>query len=251
MVVRGVFDSYFKSMIEYVEEVGKAFKLDQKLTMEVFQMSVNVQLSQLSKMWKKSVAQQATYSVVADGNYVGDLKEMKLGQAKNTGRIQVVSTYEIADGDYQGKTVKRFDGLDNETSMGYFKGYCEIIGLDIPEDLELLQDTMDEFVANNTDLFNITVKTTKGEGDKTYSNVYVNGISEYTKAEEEQAEEEEAAEEEQTEEEEAAEEEEQAEEAEEVKAPLKQFKKPVQTSKPVASKPVASKPVAKPLPRKK
>jgi hypothetical protein len=73
--------------------------------------------------------------------------------------------------------------------MGYFKGYAEIIGLDIPEDIELLQDSMDTFVGNCGDLFNIHVKKGKSEdGTKDYTNIYVNGISDLVLGEEGQEE---------------------------------------------------------------
>lgn len=142
-------------------------------------MTVASKLSQLTKTWKKVQPVQPSFSNVSDGDYVGDLKEMKLTEAKKSGRLQVESSYEIADGEFAGKAVKRFDGIEEETGMGYFKGYCEVIGMEIPEDLELLQETMDAFVAGNTDLFNLTVRINNG-----YANVYVNGVSEFTKAEE-------------------------------------------------------------------
>ncbi len=139
-------------------------------------MAFSNKLSSLSKMWQQTASVQPSFSNVPEGDYVGDLKEMKLEEAKKSGRLQVVTTIEIADGDFVGKTVKRFDGLDKEQSIGYFKGLCEIIGLDIPDDIEALQEVMDDFIANNVDLYNITIKN----NDK-YSNVYVNGVSEYTK----------------------------------------------------------------------
>ena len=196
-------------------------------------MSVSNKLSSLSKMWKMVQPIQPSFSNVPEGEYVAELKEMKLDESKK-GRVQVTSTYEIADGEYEGKTVKRFDGLDTETNLGYFKGYCEIIGYDIPEDIELLQEGMDEFVANNPDLFNITIKI-----KDQYSNVYVNGVSEFVKGGEESEEEEateeveEAEAEEETTEEEVAEEEEE----QEVTPPARKV-----MAKPVAK--VAAKPVA-------
>lgn len=139
-------------------------------------MAVSNKLSSLSKLWKQTASVQPSFSNVPEGDYIGDLKEMKLEEAKKSARLQVVTTIEIADGDYAGKTVNRFDGLDKDQSIGYFKGLCEIIGLDIPDDIENLQEAMDSFIENNNDLFNITIKM----NDK-YSNVYINGVSEYTK----------------------------------------------------------------------
>jgi hypothetical protein len=201
-------------------------------------MAVNQALSQLSKSWKNATPQQAGFGFVPDGDYVGDLKELKLGESKNK-NMQIVVTYEIVDGDYTGKTLKQFHQLSNE-QIGYFKGFCEVIGLDLPDDANAWQEAMDEFVAGNNDLYNLHVKTKEGSQ---YSNTYLNGISEYTKSQE-------GVEEEQVEEEQQAEEEQQEEEQQEVKAPIKKFSKPVaQAQKPVA-KPVGQV-ATKVLPKRK
>lgn len=208
-------------------------------------MTANAKLSNLTKMWKKVTPIASGFSQVPDGSYVGDLKEMIIEEAKKSGRLQVTSTYEIVDGEFLGKTVKTFDGLDNETSAGYFKNTCEVIGLDLPEDAELWQETMDAFVGNpeRLDLYDITIKSSTGKDGKTYSNTYVNGISEYTKGAEEGAEEEVVEEAVEELVEEIVEEEVQ----QEVKAPLmKRFAtRPVANAKPVAQ--VATKVAAKPV----
>lgn len=153
-------------------------------------MSVNAKLSKLSASWKKVTPISASFSNIPDGDYIGDIKEMKLGESKK-GRTQVTLEWEIADGDLTGKTQKQFYGLTDDkgnaddTGMGYFKNLCEVIGLDLPEDLNLWQDALDEFVANNLSLFEITAKEKNG-----YVNVYVNGVSEYSKGTEAATEEE-------------------------------------------------------------
>lgn len=210
-------------------------------------MAVSNKLSSLSKMWKTTQAVQPSFSNVPEGDYVGDLKEMKLEESKKNARLQVVTTIEIADGDYVGKTVKRFDGLDKEQSIGYFKGLCEVIGFDIPEDIELLQEALDEFIANNTDLFNITIKV----NDK-YSNVYINGVSEFTKGEEGEAEEgSEEVEEETSEEEEEGEIVDEEEVEEEVAEEEEEEQEVVAPKKKVVVKPIAKAPMKVAAPAKK
>ncbi len=190
--------------------------------MENHTMSTNAKLSKLSATWKKAEAITSSFSNIPDGEYIGDLKELKLAESKK-GRVQVEATWEVADGELVGKTQKQFYGLSDNAGtpdakgMGYWKNVCEVIGLDLPEDLNLWQETMDEFIGSSTALYDIAVKA---NGD--YANVFVNGVSEYTKGAEG---EEEAAEEETTEEEavEAVEEEEivEEEEVQEVIAPTK------------------------------
>lgn len=176
--VKEVLDRYVDGMYECALHLQEGFNLTDEHMIGVLNMVIDNKLSQLSRMWKKVQPIQPSFSNVPDGNYIGDLKEMKLTEAKATSkRVQVETTFEVADGDYEGKTVKRFDGVEEETGMGYFKNVCEVIGFDIPDDLELWQAAMDEFVANNvTDLYDITIKT----NDK-YANVYINGVSEFVK----------------------------------------------------------------------
>ena len=204
-------------------------------------MTVNNVLSNLSKTWKSVEPIVASFSNLPDNDYIGDLKELKLGNAKK-GRVQVVAEWEVADGELAGKTQKQFYGLSDDAGkadavgMGYWKNVCEVIGLDLSEDLNLWQEEMDAFIGNSSALYDITAKA-----NGAYTNVYVNGVSEFTKgAEGEVVEEatEEAVEEEVVEvgEEEIVEE--VAEEVQEVVAPIRKM-----VAKPVAK--VVAKVVAK------
>jgi hypothetical protein len=197
-----------------------------------YNMTVSNVLSNLSKTWKTVEPIAASFSNIADGDYIGDLKELKLGTAKK-GRTQVVAEWEVADGELAGKTQKQFYGLSDDkgiadpTGMGYFKNVCEVIGMDLPEDLNLWQEAMDEFVGNSVALYDITAKA-NGQ----YTNVFVNGISEYTKGTEGEQVAEEVAAEEVVEELEVVEE--VVEEVQEVQVPTRRA-----PTKPVVVRPVA------------
>ena len=147
-------------------------------------MAISQKLSKLSASWKKVAPIASSFSNIADGDYIGDIKEMKLGESK-AGRTQVILEWEVADGELAGKKQKQFYGLtDNagnadEVGMGHFKNVCEILGVELSEDPNAWQEEFDAFVAGNVALFDITVKA-KGE----YSNVYINGVSEFTKGKE-------------------------------------------------------------------
>ncbi len=171
-------------------------------------MSISVKLAKLTKQWKNAQPISPSFNTVPDGDYVAKLNSMTLEESKKSGRLQVVSEFEIVDGEHEGQTVRKFDGINNEQEMGWFKGYCDIIGFEVPKDLTDLESEMSGFVENNSDLFNIRLKT----GNSGYQNLYVQGVSEYTMGEDEEAEE---AEEEEPEEAEEAEEEEPEEEPEE------------------------------------
>lgn len=205
-------------------------------------MAVSNKLAQLSGMWKKVQPIASGMNTIADGEYVASLKEIKIGESKK-GRLQAVSTYEIADGEYTGKTTKKFDGLEDEANLGHFKHYISVLGFDLGSKATLWQEELDAQIAEDQTLWNITIKT-NGE----YQNMYNNGPSELTVGEEEGVEEieveevneegEEEVVEEEVEEEEVAEEEVEEEE-QEVVVPKK---KPIASAKPIAKAPVKALP---------
>lgn len=163
------------------------------------------ELSQLTKLWKNTQPVAVGYQTIPDGDYTAKITEMSVQKSKN-GRLQVVTTFEVTDGEHEGSTVKRFDGLTDERSVGYFKGMAEVIGLDLPNDISLLPEVLETFVKECGDFFEITVKT-KNE----YQNVYVNGVSDAVSEDEEEVEE---SEDEEVEDEEVEEEVEEEEEEE-------------------------------------
>lgn len=183
--VKALLDSYMDSFIMYAKVLQDEYSLTDTHIMGVIKMVDENKLSRLSALWEKVVPIVPSFSNVPDGDYIADIKEMVLGDAKKTGRLQVVTTLEIVDGEFAGKTVKRFDGVEEETGMGYFKNLCEVIGLDLPADLHVWQEHMDAFVGDEAriDLYDITTKTTKGKEGQEYSNVYLNGIADVTRGE--------------------------------------------------------------------
>jgi hypothetical protein len=194
--VKALLDRYMDGFIEYAKALQDEYSLTDIHILGVIKMVDANKVARLSALWETVVPIVPSFSNIPDGDYVGDIKEMLLGEAKNSGRLQVVTTLEVVEGEFIGKTVKRFDGLDDEQGqgMGYFKHLCEVIGLDLPADLNVWQEHLDAFVGDQTriDLYNFTAKTTKGKEGQEYSNIYVNGISEYTKGEGEQQVEEQA-----------------------------------------------------------
>lgn len=121
--------------------------------------------------WENAEANKP--SSTPDGDYAAKIVDMEVGFSKNK-RLQVVTTFKIVEGKLKGKEVKKFDGLDSETSISYFKGYCEVLGLDIPDSISDLPDVVAEFIEGFKDIVNITIKT-KDE----YQNVYIKGLSEH------------------------------------------------------------------------
>lgn len=127
-------------------------------------------LRSLEGAWEQSEPKSAG-SGVDDGDYTCKLEGMKICLSKNK-RLQVVSDFEIVDGKFEGETLMKFDGIDSDVSMSWFKGYCEVLGLEVPEDIGDLPDAIETYLGENEDvLFNLRVKT---KGD--YQNMYLQGV---------------------------------------------------------------------------
>lgn len=118
---------------------------------------VSRDLKKLSKSWAKTEAKQGGGGGgIPDGEYTLSLKSMEVKHSKN-GRLQVVSSFSIVSPKkMKGKDKLVFHGLENENNIAYFKGYAEVIGLELPDDMEDLPDALQSFVEDNED--DITVK---------------------------------------------------------------------------------------------
>lgn len=130
------------------------------------------ELAALDGVWKETTANKGGANV-ADGDYVTKLSSMAINKSKK-GRLQVVSIFTVADGNYMGKELYRFDGLDNETSISFFKAMCETIGLEYPESMVQLPDAIKAFTDSFDGMINITMKTKND-----YQNLYVKGLVDY------------------------------------------------------------------------
>jgi hypothetical protein len=132
---------------------------------------ISKKLRALQSEWRSS--EPMTFSTIKDGDYVAKIVSMEIAESKN-GRMQVVTTFKVADGKMKGKEVKKFDGLASAQNMGFFKGFCQVIGFEIPEDIEDLTEALEEFVSDFDSLVNIKA-TTRDE----FQNIRVTGLSEY------------------------------------------------------------------------
>lgn len=130
------------------------------------------ELAALDGVWKDTAAAKSG-SNIPDGDYVTKITKMDLGKSKN-GRLQVVTVFTVADGNFSGKELYRFDGLDKEQSISFFKSMCETIGLEYPASMVHLPDAVKAFKDSFDNMVNITMKT-KGE----YQNLYVKGLVNY------------------------------------------------------------------------
>ena len=128
-------------------------------------------LKKLSKTWSKAEARTGG-SQVKDGEYTAELVSMTIGTSKN-GRLQVAEKFKITSGKMKGKEITTYQGIESEQNIAYFKGHCEVLGVEIPDDMEDLPDALESFVDDNAEEFSIRVKTNDGG----YQNVTVVGTA--------------------------------------------------------------------------
>jgi len=132
---------------------------------------VTKDLRKISKMWAQT--ESRTFgSGLSDDDYIAELISMEVGKSKKM-RLQVASKFRVLKGPSKGSEFTRFDGIENENNVAFFKGYCEVIGCELPEDSEDLQASLEDFVDKNEDSFEVKLVTNK-EG---FQNVQVQGVA--------------------------------------------------------------------------
>jgi hypothetical protein len=171
---------------------------------------VSKDLKKMSKVWSKTEAKKGGGgSSLPDEDYKGKITAMTVGKSKK-GRLQVATTFEIKKPkDYRGKTKMTFHGLDTENNIAYFKGFAEVLGLELPDDMEDLPEAIESFLEDFDEEISFSLKT---KGD--FQNVKITAVGD-TEIENEEDSEEDSEEEDSEDGEEEAEEEAEEEEAEE------------------------------------
>ena len=139
--------------------------------------NVAAELDALQDMYEKTEAK--VFASIPDNNYITAITDMKVKKTPS-GKIQAQIKHTIVEGDFEGKTQMQFFTIDNEQGFSFFKGFCQVIGMDLPAKMSDMQAAMNDYVAG----FNGKLKTTVKEGkskDGTpsgFKNVYVNGFHE-------------------------------------------------------------------------
>jgi len=142
---------------------------------------INMDLRKLSKTWSRTEAKAGGGgSGIKDGDYVAEIVSMDVNNSKKTNRLQVVEKFRIAEGKYKGKEVSQYHGIESEQNIGFFKGHCEVIGLEVPEDPSDLPNALETFVSENSDMFDVRLKTNDGG----YQNVTVLSVAGESSSEE-------------------------------------------------------------------
>lgn len=136
--------------------------------------NVTKALQELDNVWTSSeTIESQGFTPLPDGNYSGKLVSGTVEMSQN-GRVQIVWVLKVSEGKYSSKVVKKFDGIDNEVSIGYAKGLMKVIGISIPSSVAKLPKSLEGFFSSYPDGVNVefTVKTKDG-----YVNIYINSVS--------------------------------------------------------------------------
>jgi len=154
------------------------------------------ELRKLGKTWEKTEAKQGGGgNRLPDDEYKLKLLSMEVTKSKK-GRLQVASKFKVRrPKDAKGKETMTFHGLENENNIAYFKGFCEVIGLELPDDMEELPEALETFVDECEDEFTVKLVTNKG-GFQNMTILAVGDNEVATSEEEEESSEEEGGEEE-------------------------------------------------------
>lgn len=158
-------------------------------------------LKTLQKLWKKAEPKKIGAPLPPD-DYVARIDNAVIGESRN-GRTQIDWTLTIIGGDYEGKIVHRYTGLETEENLSYLQGDLEVLELQVPDSIDDLGEVL-------TEAAGIMVDITVAKNNE-YVNIYFNDVVEGDEEVEEEEDEEIEEEEEEAEEEEDAEEEEEVE----------------------------------------
>lgn len=139
-------------------------------------MTVQSQLKKMQKAWGTAEAKSG-FVPLDDGTYQVRIDEATIKESKTSKRLQVEWALAVLTGDAQGRTVKKFDGIDDEESISWFKGGLERLEVECPDEILELGEVLESLQGTGAE---ITVKT-RDE----YQNIYFNEVIDIEDLEEE------------------------------------------------------------------
>lgn len=120
-------------------------------------------LADIAQEWGDTDASEG-FGEIPEGKYQCRITDAKVERAQNSGRLQVCFDLQIASGPHANRKMWKRDGIDNEQSIGYFKGGLAKLGVEAPDDPTDLPHVLSELIGT---FCQVTVKI---KGD--YHNQY-------------------------------------------------------------------------------
>lgn len=138
-------------------------------------------LKGMQKDWSDSEPKRGGVGV-PDDDYTVRIDAAVLGESKTSQRLQIEWGMTVLEGDFEGKKVNKYDGINEAKDLPYVQGTLEALELDIPDDITDIGEVLESAVGLIVD---ITVKT-RDE----FTNIFFNELVEdYEEAEAEEGEE--------------------------------------------------------------
>ena len=111
---------------------------------------------------------------VPDDDYVVRIDSVVLAESKTSQRLQIEWGMTVMEGDYEGRQINKYDGIDEPKDLPYVQGTLESLELDIPSDITDIGEVLEGASGLYVD---ITVKT-RDEFTNIYFNEIVEGYEE-------------------------------------------------------------------------
>ncbi len=100
-------------------------------------------LKSLQKNWKKTEPRKVG-APVPDNGYSARINTAVIEESKASGRLQVNWGLEVTDGDYAGRKLFKFSGLESEDNLAFLQGDLETLELPIPENIADLGEVLED-----------------------------------------------------------------------------------------------------------
>ena len=124
-------------------------------------------LKGLQTSWKKGKPRKAGFPV-PDNDYGVEILIAAIEVARSSGRMQINYAMQVLDGDYEGKEIHKYAGLETDDNIDFAMGDLETLELDVPEDIGDLGPVLEGAVGLQVD---VTVRT-----DGSFANVDFNEL---------------------------------------------------------------------------
>jgi hypothetical protein len=98
-------------------------------------------LSDVQDIWESAEARTGGVPL-EDGTYTGVIENALIEKSRN-GRLQVRWDLLVTEGDSEGRQIRKYEGLETEENLGWFKGDLETLEVDVPEDINDLGDALE------------------------------------------------------------------------------------------------------------
>lgn len=133
---------------------------------------ISSKLRSIQELWES--ADTIANSNVSDGDYDATIEKMEVTVSKKD-KLMVTITFKIIGTDHDGKEIMSFFVLENLTGAGFFKGFADVIGFELPQEAQELPEALTVFKEEFKDICQLRLNTKNG-----YQNIDITGVIQQT-----------------------------------------------------------------------